>query len=386
LCLNISLCQHTSRVPQPSSLQAFKPSRVLPQSKSASISLSKALFQAHSPRLAKMSASRVLFVPRAVLLKTPSLRGCRGIVEVAVDAIKPLPVQPPKSNFWAGIRAEAEKLGHICEDYEMDSDGDSPLEWCPACKHVETWRSRDAWGKALLAGVNLNPLERSAPQSGGCDFKQREEARFQRWASTLKPLDLFTLRAGGIGAKLLVKEGFYGVQMSWCDKMIAQDPDFLTRRMPEVVRPVFVAPLPRREEPVRIALPRTAPAVAIREFVSRDARPAAEKEAEYADWIANSKRPLWTNQGPQPYRAISESNRSSLLVTGFGPEVSLAEIREIAAGFAPVRDVFRPARAQHMVFVGYVGASAASDAKSFFRANPISLGGRPLVFDVSVKK
>jgi hypothetical protein len=333
------------------------------------------------------SAKRVLFVPRAVLLKTPSLRGSRGIVEIAVDAIKPLPVQPPKSDFWAGIRADAEKLGHICEEYEMDLDGDSPLEWCPACKHVETWRSRDAWGKALLAGINPNPLERTRVLEAGEDFQTREEKRWRQWVSTLKPLDLFTLRAGGVEAKLLVKTEFLGVQMSWCDKMIACDPEYLTRKMPEVPRPIIVAIPQQREASVKIALPpRSAPAVAIREFVSRDVRPAAEKEAEYADWIANSKRPLWTNQGAQPYRAISESNRSSLLVTGFGPEVSLAEIREIAAGFAPVRDVFRPARAQHMVFVGYVGASAASDAKSFFRANPISLGGRPLVFDVSVKK
>ena len=331
-----------------------------------------------------MSATRVLFVPRAVLLKTPSLRGCRGIVEIAVDAIKPLPVQPPKSNFWAGIRADAEKLGHICEDYEMNSDGDSPLEWCPACKHVQTWRSRDAWGKALLAGVNPNPLERSAPQSGGCDFQQREEARFQRWVSTLKPLDLFTLRAGGIGAKLLVKEGFYGVQMSWCDKMIAQDPDFLTRRMPEVARPVIVAPPQQREAPVRVSRAPVAAAAPVREFVSRDQRPAAAKEAEFANWLAITQgRPIWTSQGAQPYRPVAEANRSSMLVTGFGPEVSLADIREIASAFAPVRDVFRPARAQHMVFVGYVGASAASDARAHFRANPISLNGRPLVFDVS---
>ncbi len=170
--------------------------------------------------------------------------------------------------------------------------------------------------------------------------------------------------------------------MSWCDKMIACDPDFLTRRMPEVARPVFVA------APVRIALPppaqRAAPAVAIQEFVSRDARPAAVKEAEFANWLAITQgRPIWTSQGAQPYRSVPESNRSSMLVTGFGPEVSLAEIREIASAFAPVRDVFRPARAQHMVFVGYVGASAASDARTHFRANPLSLNGRPLVFDVS---
>ena len=337
-----------------------------------------------------MSASkRVLFVPRAVLLKTPSLRGCRGIVEVAVDAIKPLPVQPRKTSFWEGVQADAEKIGHICEDYEMDSDGDSPLEWCPACKHVETWRSRDAWGKALLVGVNPNPLERSAPVVSGCDFKQKEEARFQRWVSSLKPLDLFTLRVGGVEARLLIKTEFLGVQMSWADKMIACDPDFLTRRMPEVARPVFVAPPQQREAPVRISRApiAAAPAVAVQEFISLDQRPAAVKEAEFANWSAITQgRPIWTSQGAQPYRSVPESNRSSMLVTGFGPEVSLADIREIASAFAPVRDVFRPARAQHMVFVGYVGASAASDARAHFRAHPVSLGGRPLVFDVSVRK
>ena len=336
-----------------------------------------------------MSVKRVLFVPRAVLLKTLSLRGCRGIVEVAADAIKPLPIQPRKTSFWETVRAEAEKLGHICEDHDMNSDGDSPLEWCPACRYLANARSHDAWGKALLAGINPNPLERTRVLEGGDDFQTREEKRWRTWVSTLKPLDLFTLRVGGVEAKLLVKTGFHGVQMSWADKMIACDPEYLTRKMPVVVRPVIVAApaLPRMEEPVRVYRTPSAPAASEpREFVSLDQRPSEEKEAEYAEWIANSKRSLWTSKGAEPYRAISESNRSSLLVTGFGPEVSLAEIREIAAGFAPVRDVFRPARAQHMVFVGYVGASAASAAKSHFRANPISLGGRPLVFDVSVKK
>ena len=335
-----------------------------------------------------MSASkRVLFVPRAVLLKTPSLRGSRGIVEIAADAIKPHPVQPRKTSFWGTVQAQAEALGHICADYEMNSDSDSPSEWCPACRYLANARSHDAWGKALLAGVNPNPLERSAPAASGFDFQKSEELRFRRWASTLKPLDLFTLRAGGIGAKLLIKTGFLGVQMSWCDKMVAFDPDFLTRRMPEVRRPVFVAPPQQREAPVRVSLPsapRTAPAVAVQEFLSMDQRPAAVKEAEFASWLAITQgRPIWTSQGAQPYRHVAEANRSSMLVTGFGPEVSLADIREIAAAFAPVRDVFRPARAQHMVFVTYIGADAASAARTHFRANPLSLNGRPLVFDVS---
>ena len=331
-----------------------------------------------------MSASkRVLFVPRAVLLKTPSLRGSRGIVEIAADAIKPLPVQPRKTSFWGTVQAQAEALGHICADYEMNSDSDSPSEWCPACRYLANARSHDAWGKALLAGVSPNPLERSAPAASGFDFQKSEELRFRRWASTLKPLDLFTLRAGGIGAKLLIKTEFLGVQMSWCDKMIACDPEYLTRKMPEVRRPVFVAPPQQREAPVRVSLP-PRPAVAVQEFISLDQRPTEVKEAEFANWLAITQgRPIWTSQGAQPYRSVPESNRSSMLVTGFGPEVSLADIREIASAFAPVRDVFRPARAQHMVFVGYVGAAAASDARTHFRANPVSLGGRPLVFDVS---
>jgi len=350
-----------------------------------------------------MSAKRFLFVPRAVLLKTSSLRGCRGMVVVAAES-KPLPVQPRKTSFWETVQAEAEKLGHICEDHDMNSDGDSPLEWCPACRYLANARSHDAWGKALLAGISPNPLERTRVLEGGDDFQTREERRWRTWVSTLKPLDRFTLRVGGVEAKLLVKTGFHGVQMSWADKMIACDPEYLTRKMPVVVRPVIVALPQQREVPVRVYRTPSATAASVqefatssdaankrcsselREFISMDQRPSAEKDAEYADWITNSKRSLWTSQGAEPYRAISESNRSSLLVTGFGPEVSLAEIREIAAGFAPVRDVFRPARAQHMVFVGYVGASAASAAKSHFRANPISLGGRPLVFDVSVKK
>ncbi len=321
---------------------------------------------------------RTLFVPRAVLRKMPHLAANGGVVVVTAEP-KPLAVQPRKTSFWEGVRADAEKLGHICQDYEMDLDGDSPLEWCPACKHVETWRSRDAWGKALLAGVNPNPLERTrVSQTAEVDFRAQEERRYRAWVSTLKPLDLFVLRAGGLAAKLLVKTGFYGVQMSWTDRMLAEDPEFLTRKMPEAPRPAPAA--------VKISLPAPAAASPIRDFQSRDKRPAAVRDAEFADWLAKKERPIWTSQGAQPYRPISEANRSSLLVTGFGPEVSLADIREIASAFAPVRDVFRPARAQHMVFIGYVGASAASDAKTFFRRNPISLGGRPLVFDVSIKK
>jgi hypothetical protein len=310
------------------------------------------------------------------------------MVVVAAES-KPLPVQPRKTSFWGTVQAEAEKLGHICEDHDMNSDGDSPLEWCPACRYLANARSHDAWGKALLAGISPNPLERTRVLEAGDDFQTREERRWRTWVSTLKPLDLFTLRVGGVEAKLLVKTGFHGVQMSWADKMIACDPEYLTRKMPVVVRPVIVATpaLSRMEEPVRVYRTPSAAAASVQEFVSMDQRPSAEKDAEFHTWYSNNYRPIWTSQGAeQAYRAISESNRSSMLVTGFGPEVSLAEIREIASAFAPVRDVSRPARAQHMVFVGYVGASAASAAKSHFRANPISLGGRPLVFDVSVKK
>lgn len=329
-----------------------------------------------------MAASRVLFVPRAVLLKSSKLREMGGIVEIAADAIKPLAVQPRKTSFWETVEAEAEKLGHICADYEMNSDSDSPSEWCPACRHLANARSRDAWGKALLSGVSPNALVLK-PAPAGYDFQKSEQLRFRRWVSTLKPFDLSTLRAGGVGAKLLIKTEFLGVQMSWCDKMIAFDPDFLTRRMPEVRRPVFVAPPPQRAAP-RVSLPPPPPAVPVQEFVSMDQRPAAVKEAEFANWLAITQgRPIWTSQGAQPYRHVAEANRSSMLVTGFGPEVSLADIREIASAFAPVRDVFRPPRAQHMVFVTYVGAGAASAARTHFRANPLSLNGRPLVFDVS---
>jgi hypothetical protein len=396
--------------------------------------------------MSSSTTSRVvkMFVPRVVALRTlresktlcPLSKG--GMVEIDLGAIKRLPKKPSPS-FQEGRQAAAERIGHICQDWEYDPDEESPSEWCPGCSYLCKKHSEDLFQKSLLeqwlrGGVPLPKPSVADVEAHRRRMAAEQAASWAEWVKTLPSWDhktlslgfaaMAALKAGEEGpyalwkeqameARILVKTSYYKQEISWCDRLDMSDPGWTTRITVPEPRPVVV-PVTRpaasasasQWRPLRaIAEESAAPAAgsesasagsvgatrsselfggasAQQWLRSQDRRPSEAKEREVEQWLAVKKnmRPIYT--GAAPLRGVAQADTSSLLVTGFGPEVGLWELRRLAALAGPVRDVYRP-RSGNTVFVEMLEAGGAQKAKALFAANPVEMGTRRLVFDVA---
>jgi hypothetical protein len=373
------------------------------------------------------SATRIvkMFVPRVVAMRALSAGKAfpLGIAEVDLSAIKTLPKKPSPS--VQEVRAsEAEKIGHICQEWEFSLDEESPSEWCPGCSYLCKMHSRDLFQKSLLedwlrGGVPLPKPSKADVEEHRRRMDAEHTASWNAWIKTLPSWDRKTIFLGEIAqralnageegtyalwkaqakeAKLLIKTGFYKQELSWCDRMDALDAGWDTRVHVPEPRAIVVPAARSASSTWRPALPAVAEesaaaaagpsifggASAQQWLRSQDRRPAEAKEREVEQWLAVKKnmRPIYT--GAAPLRGVAHADSSSLLVTGFGPEVGLWEIRRLAALAGPVRDVFRP-RNGNTVFVEMLNAGDAQKAKDLFAANPVEIGTRRLVFDVSIR-
>lgn len=159
---------------------------------------------------------------RLALQRTVTL-GVNALVETYATAAKQTAQVAIKKDYTASVAAaqqEAEKVGHSCADWEFNLDEDSPLEWCPGCRHMENWRQTNP---------EPSPVWQGEPRGNYMTKEQVEAGRQALWNAWVKKLpawDLNTLRTGGVEAKILIKEGFYGERISWAAKMEMLDPGF----------------------------------------------------------------------------------------------------------------------------------------------------------------
>jgi hypothetical protein len=351
-----------------------------------------------------MSSLTKMFVPRAVILSAARqgktllpLQG--GAVNVDLSALTQLPKASVPS-FQESLAAEAEARGHTCQDWEPSFDEESPSVWCPGCSYLARWHSARALQKSFLEDWLRGSLPRPSAEELAQRAEAQKAARWTAWVRSLPSWDLDTLRAGGVAASLLVKTSFYSEKISWCARLDAEDPDWWTRVAERPTRPAPPAPSApaaagagggaanwrRPLEPAPPAGPAIFGGVSAEEWlVSRDQRPLREREAEVQAWLDVKKnvRPIYT--GGAPLRGVAVANSSSLLVTGFGPEVGLSDIRRLAALVGPVRDIHRPRGSPNTVFVEMLQPEAAARAKAIFTENPVVIGGRRLTFDISVR-
>ena len=375
-----------------------------------------------------MSSFTKMFVPSVVVRRSlragkPMLPLVGGMAEIPLGALQRLPM-PVYPSFQEVRQAHAETLGHICQDWEYSPDEDSPSEWCPGCSYLAKKRSEDLLQKSFLEAW-LRDAQPQKPQPSPEEHERRmaaeRAARWSAWLRTLPSWDLDTLRLGGVAAKLLVKTCYYKQQLSWCDRLDAEDPGWDVRVVPQAPRPVVAAPaplplLPRPAAPSRSSAPlRPAAAAAswrpalpvVHEalaggapaavagpalfggvsaeqwLVSQDSRPAAIRDGEVAAWLDVKKnvRPIFVGRGRQ-LPGVAQANSSSLLVTGFGRDVCLADIRLLASLVCPVRDLHLT-MAGNTVFVEMLEADGAARGRALFAENPVVLGGRQLIFDVA---
>ncbi len=113
------------------------------------------------------------------------------------------------------------------------------------------------------------------------------------------------------------------------------------------------------------------------------ARAARQKELEA--WLGETPRRAFTSKGYQPYKKFASAGRSSALFNG-ADGIDLADIREIAALIAPVRDIFRPRSNNALVFVEFLDAGAATQAKLVFGEHPLRMWNRAVSVDVAKPK
>lgn len=418
-------------------------------------------------------------VSRLALQRTITL-GAHALVETYAHAAEQtarvaMAVAAKKSYTTSYMSAQqaAEEVGHTCDDWEFNPDEDSPLEWCAGCRHMERWRQ-------------ANPEPRAPSSEASCSYftaEQLETERQERWNSWLRNLpqwDIDTLRAGGVAAKILVKEGFYGQRISWADKEEMMNPDFYNSRESHAslkskatpasakkakvvvskgnAKPVaagwaaldfsesedsddssvaeavldtgFCAPATvatekttadmtfeeydrfcqekeravaaaatRDEEdgwraagskPKKATTPDPFQGLAVEAWLARKnpvntggARAARQKELEA--WLGETPRRAFTSKGYQPYKKFASAGRSSALFNG-ADGIDIADVREIAALIAPVRDIFRPRSNNALIFVEYLDAGAAAQAKLVFGEHPLRMWNRAIYVDVAKAK
>ena len=377
---------------------------------------------------------------------------------------------------YMSAQEEAEKVGHICADWEFNMDDDSPLEWCPACRHMEIWRAANPDPAAVAWKGTQSGNYMSAEQ-----VEAGRQARWNAWLKKLPEWDLMTLRAGGLAARILVKESFYGQRISWAAKEEMMNPDFF--KSCEAVEPVVVKkavvvikkPAAVAKKPAAVAAgwaalefgssddesdssaadeavldvgfhapspspsPSPSPAVDMtfeeyerfcREkeqavFIAEAAAAAdgwcaagskpkkattadpfqglsaeawlarknpvnsggarAARQRELEAWLGEAPRRAFTSKGYQPYKKFASAGRSSALFNG-ADGIDIADIREIAALIAPVRDIFRPRSNNGLIFVEFLDAGAASLAKLTFAEHPLRMWNRAIYVDVAKPK
>jgi len=420
-------------------------------------------------------------VSRLALQRTVAL-GAHALVETYATAAEQtarvaMASQAKKmyTTSYMSAQQEAEKVGHSCVDWEFNMDEDSPLEWCAGCRHMESWRKANPEPSSAWQGE---------PRGNYMTAEQVEAGRQARWNAWLKKLpewDLMTLRAGGVAAKILVKEGFYGQRISWAAKEEMMNPDFFKCSAP-VVAPVPAAPkkavvvikkaaAPAKKpvaagwaalefgssddesdessvaeavldtgfcapasatatataaadmtfeeydrfcqekeravalkaaadeadgwcaagsKPKKATTPDPFHGLAVEAWLARKnpvnsggARAARQKELEA--WLGETPRRAFTSKGYQPYKKFASAGRSSALFNG-ADGIDIADIREIAALIAPVRDIFRPRSNNALVFVEYLSAEAAAQAKLVFGEHPLRMWNRAIYVDIAKPK
>jgi hypothetical protein len=411
-------------------------------------------------------------VRRLALQRTITL-GAHALVETYANAAEQtariaMAVAAKKSytTSYMAAQKEAEKVGHICDDWEFNPDEDSPLEWCAGCRHMENWRA---------ANPDPSPVWQGEPRGNYMTAEQVEAGRQARWNAWLKKLpewDLMTLRAGGLAAKILVKESFYGQRISWAAKEEMMNPDFFKTAAPApapapapalaaapkktkvvvakgwaalefgssddeadnssvaeaVLDTGFCAPAPAPltkadmtfeeyerfcqekeraafvaeaadladgwcaagSKPKKVTTPDPFQGLAVEAWLARKnpmnsggARAARQKELEA--WLGETPRRAFTSKGYKPYKNFASAGRSSALFNG-ADGIDIADVREIAALIAPVRDIFRPRSNNALIFVEYLDAGAAAQAKLTFGEHPLRMWNRAIYVDVAKAK
>lgn len=413
-------------------------------------------------------------IPSEDYMKKIAAEAAKAAAKAATDKI----LEPA---FMEKVKEEAKRIGHICEDWEFNTDDDSPSVWCPGCRHVDEWQHT-----VRFEEVRRNPPP-PRPVYNGPSFKELEEARWCQWVGGLTPLGRQILAGRDFMARIFVKEQFYGQHISWCEMLDKTEPGWDVRVSPErcetspssaslrprgaasadpgepkaltVVKAKEKKPagmwaafdessdesegdeellphvasahhcessaasswreakaVPAEEEDeeggwettTKTRFPDPFEGFGVSQWLKRKAERAFGKDkhspdaraAELASWLAEKPRRVFTADGYIPakrYEAAKRSGsaqagsmreatqRSSLLVTGYGSGVGAADVRLLAAICGPVRDIFSP-RSGNLMFVEYMDPEAAGRAKALFAEHAVVLGGRRLIFDISKPK
>ncbi len=379
---------------------------------------------------------------------------------------------------YLSAQQEAEKVGHSCADWEFNIDEDSPLEWCAGCRHMESWRQTNP-DPSAIAWLGAPPSVCLTSEQ----IEAERQANWLSWVRSLPPWDLLVLKAGGVEAKILIKEGFYGQRMSWAQKEEMINPDYFKPKALPLPAPVvvkkptkavvtikksakpaasgwaaleisdsedsesdssvaeavldngFCAPLAAAAEPTsaakatadmtfeeydrfcrekedaaaaaeakemedgwtaagarekKVTTPHPFGGMGVEQWLLRKnpdnsgaARAARQKQLEA--WLAETPRRAFTSAGYQPYKKFAAAGRSSAIFSG-ADGIDMSDIRQIAATIGAVRDIFRPRSNNNLIFVEYLDAAAATQAKKVFADHPLRMWGRSVTVDVAKPK
>jgi hypothetical protein len=201
---------------------------------------------------------------------------------VAADAAEAAAKKMLTPVFIDKVKGEAEVIGHICDDWEFNVDDESPVVWCPACRHVDEWRHEMS---SELARLSPPPEPKVY---AGPSWEEKQEARYRAWVAGLKPLQKLTLAAGGVEARILVKKEFLGHSIGFCDMMDMADPGWDTRVAPAPVKALpLPAPVAMKPQPKALAVVKETPKKAgMWAALDSDSEESEESEEELAPHLA----------------------------------------------------------------------------------------------------
>lgn len=249
----------------------------------------------------------------------------------------PLATPAPKSFNWT-LRADAK---HTCADWdpseEEDPWGNSPYNWCPACRYAEEQRHQEASRK--LAAQPPAPAQ-PAPQT---------TVAHQPIGLRVNAFQKEFIERGGAAGRMLYDHllggGTSKYMRSWADYCLMDDPHFLDcKELTEEERKRLHRPAPRSA------------AAPMRSIKVRGGGSAVEREAETRAWLAtprNKRQPFHKGALVAGKDCMPKDN--SIIIANILNDAPTAygDLRQVLSEHGVLVDMYRPAKPGAPMFVGF---------------------------------
>ncbi len=278
-----------------------------------------------------------------------------------------LDITPKKSFNWT-LRADAK---HTCADWDPEEEddpwGNSPYNWCPACRYAEEQRHQEASRRVRetpAAAVDATPAPISKPT-------QLMVNRFQKEF----------MEAGGASALMmrdyLIGGGSSKYMRSWADYALLDDPHFLDcKELTEEERKRLHRPAVRSS------------AAPMRSVRIKGGGSAEERQAETLTWLKTPRnKRLPFHKGGLVVGKDCMPKDNSIIIANILNDAHTAygDLRQLIGEHGVIVDMYRPAKPGAPMFVGFHTEGDVAKVLAAF-PNGIRYDGRLLPIERAIAR